>query len=121
MDWTDPIASEPDEEREDDMFGLTVGFSAQMRKRVASSQGETIPGYEVIDDKLPKRSGPDGEAQNNPTIIIVDSPKWALNALPALEGATQEAPKETCVSLEDGVPDGGPPDPNKDVGRLHWR
>ena len=118
MDWTDPTASEPDEDREDDMSGLTVGFSARMRKRVASSQGKTILGSEVTDNKLPKWSGPDGEAQNNPTIITVDSSKWALDSLPALEGATQEAPKETCVSLEDGVPDGGPPDANKVMGEA---
>ena len=36
----------------------------------------------------------------------MDSPKLASNALSALEGATQEAPKEDFTSLEDGVLDG---------------
>ena len=36
----DPIANEPAEEREDDMFSLVVGFSMRMRKRVASAQGD---------------------------------------------------------------------------------
>ena len=33
-------------------------------------------------------------------------------------GAIQEAPREPCVSLEDGVPGGGPPDVDKAVGEA---
>ena len=36
-DWTDPTASEPAKEREDDMSSLANGFAAQMRKRAKSS------------------------------------------------------------------------------------
>ena len=37
VDWTDPTASEPTEEREDNIFGLAAGFAEQMRKLAASS------------------------------------------------------------------------------------
>ena len=37
VDWTDPIASEPTEDGEDDMSSLAIGFVAQMPKRAASS------------------------------------------------------------------------------------
>ena len=40
----------------------------------------------------------------------MDSPEQASNALPALEGAAQEGLREASASLEDGVPDKGPPD-----------
>ena len=36
----------------------------------------------------------------------------------ALEGAAQEAPREPCVSVEDGVLDGGPPDADRVVGEA---
>ena len=35
--WTDPTASEPNEEREDDMSSLATRFVVRMRKRAASS------------------------------------------------------------------------------------
>ena len=57
MDRVDPIASDPTEEREDDMSSLVAGFSARMRKRAASAQGKTTPGFEVPGRKSPKRSG----------------------------------------------------------------
>ena len=41
MDWTGIIVSEPVEEEE--MSSLVVGFSVWMRKRAASSEGETTP------------------------------------------------------------------------------
>ena len=53
----DPIASEPAEEREDDMSSLTVGFFAQMCKWVASIKGENTLNSEVPSGKRPKRSG----------------------------------------------------------------
>ena len=37
MDWVDLNASNPIKEREDDMFSLTFGFSARMRKRSKSA------------------------------------------------------------------------------------
>ena len=33
--------------------------------------------------------------------------EWVSDALPALEGAAQEAPREACASLKDGVQDKG--------------
>ena len=88
------------------MSSLVVGFAARMCKRATSSQVETPPDFEVLGGKRPKWSGPNGEARNNPVVMVVDSPERASDALSALEGAAQEAPKEPCVSLEDGVPDG---------------
>ena len=35
------------------------------------------PGFEIPGGRRPKRSDPDGEAQNNPIVIIVDSPERA--------------------------------------------
>ena len=86
MDWTDPTASEPIEKREDNMPSLTTGFTTQMRKRVASSQGETTPCSKVPTCKCPKRFGPNGKVQNNPAVITMDSPEWASDTVPALEG-----------------------------------
>ena len=40
---------------------------------------ETTPGFEVSGGKRTKRSCPDEEAQNSPTVIIVDSPERALD------------------------------------------
>ena len=56
MDLVDPISSEPAEEREDDMSSLATRFFVLMRKRAASAQEETIPGFEVPGAKRPKRS-----------------------------------------------------------------
>ena len=39
----------------------------------------------------------------------MDFLEQASNALPTLEGASQDASKEACALLEDGVPTGGPP------------
>ena len=104
MDLAD---SEPAKEREDDMSSLAIRFAARMRKRTASSQGETTPCSKLPGGKLPKLSGPDEGAQNIPIVITVNSLECASNTLLALEGTTQEALKEACASLEDGVPTGG--------------
>ena len=69
------------------MSSLALGFIARMLKRVASSQWETTPGFEVPGGKHSKQSGLDGEAQNRTAIIIVDSPKRASNGLLTLKGA----------------------------------
>ena len=69
----DPNASDSAKERENDMSSLTVGFSVRIRRRAASAQGETTPGFEVSGGKCPKRSGLDEEAWKSPTIIVVDS------------------------------------------------
>ena len=53
MDWVDPNASNPAKEMEDNMSSLATRFSALMRKRVASAQGETTPGFEVSGVKRP--------------------------------------------------------------------
>ena len=90
------------------MSNLSVRFAARMRKRVASSQGETTPSSKVSDIKRLKQTGPDEKAQKSPTVVTVDSPERASDALLALEGASQEASKEACASLENGVPTGGP-------------
>ena len=74
MDLMDPIVSELAKEREDDMSSLAAEFAAQMRKRVAISQGETIPGFEVLGDKRLKWSSPNEEAQKSLTTITMDSP-----------------------------------------------
>ena len=83
----DPISSEPAKEREEDMSSLIAGFDARMRKQATSAQRKTTSGFEEPDDKQPKRSGPDGEVQKSPTMIIVDSPERAPSALPTLEGS----------------------------------
>ena len=104
----DPNASDPVEEREEDMSSLVVGFVIRMRKRATSAQGETTPGFEVSGEKRPKWSGLDEEVQKSSTVVTVDSPEQASGALLALKGASQEASKEACASLEDGVPTKGP-------------
>ena len=48
----------------------------------------------------------------------MDSQERASDALPALEGAAQEAPKEACAYLEDRIPTGGPPNVNRVVGEA---
>ena len=63
----------------------------------------------------------DGEVQDNPTVITMDSTKWASDPLLALEGAAQEVPREPCASAEDGVLDGGLLMLLERWGRLHWR
>ena len=40
----------------------------------------------------------------------------AFDALPALEGASQDASREACASLEDGVPAEGPPNADGVMG-----
>ena len=62
MDWVDPKARDPAEERVDDMSSLAAEFFVWMRKRVSSAQGETTPGFEVSGEKRLKRSGPNEEA-----------------------------------------------------------
>ena len=51
-------------------------------------------------------------------MITVDSPYRAFNALQALESATQDASREACASLKDGVPTEGPRNADRVVGRL---
>ena len=75
VDWLDPTASGPTEEREEDMSSLAVGFAARMRKRATSAQGETTLGFEVSSEKRPKWYGLDEEAHKSPTLITVDSPE----------------------------------------------
>ena len=118
VDWVDPNISDSTKEREADMSNLAAEFVAQMRKRAASSQRETTPGSEVSSEKLPKRSGLDEEAQKSPAVIVVNSPKRASNVLPALEGATQDASREACASLEDGAPAGGLPNVDRAVSEA---
>ena len=48
----------------------------------------------------------------------MDSQERASDALLTLEGAAQEAPKESCASLEDKVLDEGPPDADRVVGEA---
>ena len=60
VDWTGIIASDPAEEGE--MSSLVVGFAAQMLKRVAGSEGETVP---RSDGKRSKWSSLDEEAQKD--------------------------------------------------------
>ena len=134
MDWMGRTASEPAEEGKDAMSNLVAEFAVRMRKRAASSQGETTPGFEVPSDKSPKWSGSDGEAQDNLTVITVDSPEQSLDTLLTLEGVTlltllgvalltlegvaQEASREPCSSREGGVPDWGPSDADREVGEA---
>ena len=62
VDLVDPNASDPAEERKDDMSSLAVGFSSQMCKWAMSAQGETTLGSEVSRGKRPKRANLDEEA-----------------------------------------------------------
>ena len=75
VDLVDPISSEPAEERDDDISSLVTGFTAPMRKRVASAQGETTPDFEVSSGKRQKWPGLDEEDQKSPLVITVDSPE----------------------------------------------
>ena len=86
VEWLDSIASDLAKERENDMSSLVAGFATWMRKQAMSAQGETTPSSKVYGKKRSRQSGPDEVAQKSPTVIIVDSPKRAPNALPALEG-----------------------------------
>ena len=69
------------------MSSLAVGFATWMRKRAASTQGETTPGSEVFGRIHQKRSGPDEEAQKSHAVIAMDSLERVSDALPTLEGA----------------------------------
>ena len=112
------VSQIPSEPAEVDMSSLVTGFAAPMRKRVASAQGETTPDSDVPGGKRPKWSGPDEEAQKSPTVITVDSSERAYDALPALEGAAQDASREACPSLEDGTLVGGPPNADQVVNEA---
>ena len=57
MDWAGIISSKPIEEEK--MSMLAVGFFGLMRKRSASSEGESTP---TSDRKRPKRSSLNAEA-----------------------------------------------------------
>ena len=118
MEWTDPTVGEPAEESEDDMSSLAAGFATLMSKRAESFQVKTTPDPEVSINKRPKRSGSDEEAHNSIIVITVDSSERASGAFPVFEGATQEAPRATCASLEDGIPDGGPLNADRAVGKA---
>ena len=98
------------------MSSLAARFFMRMHKRAESTQGETTPGSEVSSEKSPKQSGQDEEAQKSLAAITVGFLKQAFDALLALEGASQDAYREACASLEDGAPTGGPPDANGVVG-----
>ena len=99
----DPISSDPIEEREDDMSSLAAGFAMRMCKWAANAYEETILGFEVSGGKSSRRSDSNEEAHKSPGVITMDSPERAFDALPALEGAAQDASKEACASLEDGA------------------
>ena len=103
MNWVDLIVSESTEEREDDMSNLTAELVAWMCKRATSTQGETTPGSKVPGGKRLKRFGLDEEVQKSPAVITVDSLERAPDALPTLEGVTQDASKEACALLENGA------------------
>ena len=89
-----------------------------MCKRAANAQEETTPGSELSSRKLQKRSSLDEKAQKSLTVITVDSLELASGALLTLEGASQDASREACASLEDGVSVGGPPNSDKVVGKA---
>ena len=118
VDWVDPNASNPVEEREDDMSSLATGFAVRMCKQAASAQGKTTLGPKVSSRKRSRWLGPNEEAQKSPIVIAVDSPKRVSDALLALEGASQDASKEACALLEDGVPIEGPPNAVGVVGEA---
>ena len=65
--------SELVEESEDDMSSLATRFVAQMRKRVASAQWETILDSKVPSGKRPKWYGLEEEVQKSSTIVTLDS------------------------------------------------
>ena len=48
----------------------------------------------------------------------MDSVERAPDALPTLEGASQDAPREAYAPLEDGVPTGGAPNSEEVVGEA---
>ena len=118
VDWVDPIANESAEEREDNMSSLTARFSTRMRKQATSAQRETTPGSDVPGGKRPKRSGLNDEVQNSPTVVTLDSPEQASDALPTLEGTTQGVPKESYTSLENGILVRGPLSADNVVGEA---
>ena len=51
-------------------------------------------------------------------MITVESLEQALDALPTLDGATQDAFKEAYASLEDGAPVEGPPNADQYVSEA---
>ena len=48
-------------------------------------------------------------------MVTVDSLEQAFDALPALEGAAQDATRGACALLEDGAPTRGPPNADQAV------
>ena len=50
MEWVDLTASDPDEEREDDMSSLATGFFVRIRKWAASSQGRLPPALKHLEE-----------------------------------------------------------------------
>ena len=52
MDLMNLGVSESAEEEDIEMFGLVFGFVANMHKLAASAQGETTPGFEVLDESV---------------------------------------------------------------------
>ena len=112
------ISRELVEKSENDMSSLAVGFAARMRKRATSAQGETTPGFEVPGGKRPKWSSLNEEIQKSLIVITSDSLERASSAFSTLEGATKDASREACASLEDGNLVGGPPSADKVVGQA---
>ena len=121
MDWLDPPAGNPYEERDEDMSSLIARFVARMRKRAASAQGETVPCFEVYGGKRPKWFGLDEEAQKSLTVITMDSLEQASNALPSLDCASQDESGEACASLQNGSQSGGLSMLMELLGRLNQR
>ena len=100
------------------MSSLVVGFTKRMHKRAASAQRETTPNSAVPDEKREKRSGPNEEVQKCTTMVTLDSPKKASNALSDLNDTAQDASKEAVALLEDGILVEGPHSAGNIVGKA---
>ena len=107
MDLVDLGSTKSAEEGE--MSNIAVGFAAQMSKRATSAQREANLEFEVLSEKCRKQFGSGREVQESRVVVTLDSLERASEAIPALEGATQEAYREASKVLEDGVPAKGPP------------
>ena len=81
VDGAGIISSEPAEEEKNSR--LAAEFALRVRKQDACSKGEFTP---ISDGKRPKRSSPNGKAQKDWVIILMDSLDQASNDQPVLEG-----------------------------------
>ena len=71
----DPISSEPNEERKDNMSSLAAGFIVRMCKWATSALGETTPNSKEPCSKSSKRSSLDEESHKSVVVITMDSLK----------------------------------------------